>query len=449
MRDLLSEIEQRLDRPTSRGLAAAVSRAVSDRVLAPGAKLPPIRTVAAELALSPTTVSAAWSQLARSGVIRTDGRRGTTVADGAAGGDRYKRALGRPVSLAQDLSTGVPDGDLLPGLGRVLSTLQTAGTPSSYLEGPVLPDLEALLRQDWPYTPEALTVVDGAMDALDLVTRTLLRFGDRVVVEHPGFPPVVDLLEALNIEVLGVPVDEEGLAPDALGAAIARAPVSAVVLQPRAQNPTGVAMTRGRARQLADVLRTAGALVVEDDSTHGLSTSPPVSLGEWLPERTLHIRSFSKSHGPDLRLAALSGSAQHVHALESRRHLGQGWSSRLLQRILVGLLTEPAAVAAVERARDIYDERRNLLVDALAAHHIAVGGAEGLNVWVPVHDEASAIVRLASQGIGVSAGAPFAVLPEPRGFIRVTAGLVRDGHAELGAAIAEAALTTGWGSRAR
>jgi len=78
-----------------------------------------------------------------------------------------------------------------------------------------------------------------------------------------------------------------------------------------------------------------------------------------------------------------------------------------------------------------------------------VGGAEGLNVWVPVQDEASAIVRLASQGIGVSAGAPFAVLPEPRGFIRVTAGLVRDGHPELGAAIAEAAQTTGWGSRAR
>ncbi|HET8561869.1 MAG TPA: aminotransferase class I/II-fold pyridoxal phosphate-dependent enzyme [Marmoricola sp.] len=449
MRDLLSEIEQRLDRPTARGLAAAVSRAVSERALAPGTKLPPIRTVAAELALSPTTVSAAWSQLTRSGVVRTDGRRGTTVADGASGGERYKRALGKPVSLAQDLSTGVPDGALLPGLGRVLSTLETAGTPSSYLEGPVLTDLEALLRHDWPYEPEALTVVDGAMDALDVVTRTQLRFGDRVVVEHPGFPPVVDLLEALNIEVLGVPVDDEGLDATALAAALARAPVAAVVVQPRAQNPTGVSMTLRRAEHLAAVLRPSDALVIEDDSTHGLSRTPAISLGEWLPDRTLHIRSFSKSHGPDLRLAALSGNSQRVHTIEARRHLGQGWSSRLLQRILVGLLTDPEAVAAVDRARDVYDERRTLLVDALAAHEVEVGGEEGLNIWVPVHDESAAIVRLASQGIGVSAGAPFAVLPEPRGFIRVTAGLVPDRHAEIATVIAEAAHTGGWGSRAR
>jgi DNA-binding transcriptional MocR family regulator len=106
-------------------------------------------------------------------------------------------------------------------------------------------------------------------------------------------------------------------------------------------------------------------------------------------------------------------------------------------------------VAAVDRARDVYDERRTLLVDALAAHDVEVGGEEGLNIWVPVHDESAAIVRLASQGIGVSAGAPFAILPEPRGFIRVTAGLVRDRHAEIATAIAEAARTGGWGSRAR
>jgi DNA-binding transcriptional MocR family regulator len=82
-------------------------------------------------------------------------------------------------------------------------------------------------------------------------------------------------------------------------------------------------------------------------------------------------------------------------------------------------------------------------------HGLAVGSGEGLNLWVPVRDESAAIVTLASQGIGVSAGAPFAVLPEPRGFIRVTAGLVRDGYAELAAVIAGAAGSGRWGARAR
>lgn len=449
MRALLSALEERLDEPSSRALATAVSRAVADGALAPGTKLPPIRTVATELALSPTTVSAAWSLLARSGIVATDGRRGTTVLDTTvANGGRYRRALDRPATLAMDLSTGVPDEALLPTLGGVLADLERAGTPSSYLEDPVLPELAALLRDDWPYDAEQLTVVDGAMDALDLVTRSLLRFGDRVVVEHPCFPPLIDLLDALSVDVVGVPVDDEGLDPPLLADAL-KAPVAAVVLQPRAQNPTGVTMSRPRAEELARLLEPTKALVVEDDSVHGLSSVPALSLGAWLPSRTLHIRSFSKSHGPDLRLAALSGPADLLRALDARRHLGQGWSSRLLQRILVGLLTDPGAVAQVVDAGREYARRRRLLVDALAARQVPVGGTEGMNIWVPVQDESAAIVRLASQGVGVSAGAPYAVLPEAQGFIRVTAGLVRGGHDELADQVAAAAHTVAWGARAR
>lgn len=448
MRATLSALEERLEHPTARGLAAAVSRAIADGALPPGTKLPPIRAVATELALSPTTVSSAWGLLARSGAVRTDGRRGTTVLDTAgAGAGRYRRALDQPAPLALDLSSGVPDEALLPTLTDVLAHVERAGTPSSYLEDPVVPELAALLRADWPYDPPTLTVVDGAMDALDLVTRTALRVGDRVVVEHPCFPPIVDLLEALAVDVVGVPVDDQGLDPEALAAAL-QGPVRAVVLQPRAHNPTGVTLTRSRAEELAALLRPTAALVVEDDSAHGLSPTPALSLGEWLPERTVHIRSFSKSHGPDLRLAAMSGPADLMRAVDARRHLGQGWSSRLLQRILVGLLTDPAATAQVETARKVYGERRALLVDALARHGVEVAGGEGLNIWVPVEDETAAVVRLAGQGIGVGAGAPFAVLPS-RGHIRVTAGLVRDAHEELAERIAEAAHTVSRGARAR
>jgi DNA-binding transcriptional MocR family regulator len=253
-------------------------------------------------------------------------------------------------------------------------------------------------------------VVDGAMDSLDLVSRSLLRFGDRVVVEHPCFPPLLDLLESIGVEVAGVPVDAEGLRPEPLTAAL-RSPIAAVFLQPRAQNPTGASMTEQRARDLAPILAQAGLPVVEDDSAGAVAASAPISLGQWIPDQVIHIRSFSKSHGPDLRLAAMSGPSELLREIIHRRQLGQGWSSRLLQRVLLSLLTDADAIADVNHARDEYTRRRDALVSALNARDVEVTGGDGLNLWVPVHDESAAIVRLASQRVGVTPGTPFDILP--------------------------------------
>ncbi|MHA6628067.1 aminotransferase-like domain-containing protein [Pseudonocardia sichuanensis] len=447
--ELLSEIEQRLEHPTARDLAHAVGRAISDGVVAPGAKLPPIREVATQLALSPTTVSAGWALLTRAGTIRTDGRRGTTVvgrAEPRAG--RYRQALEHETRFRIDLSTGVPDAALLPSLTGALAALTTAGTPGSYLDEAVLPELREVLRADWPYDAAELTIVDGAMDGLDLVARSVLRFGDRVAIEDPCFPPLVDLLEAVGAQIVALPVDDDGPAPDALADAL-RSPLAAVVLQPRAQNPSGVSLAPDRAHTLAGLLEGTSTLVVEDDSAGATSVSPPTSLGSRLPDRTVHVRSFSKSHGPDLRLAAMSGPGDVLAAVAARRQNGQGWSSRLLQRILLNLLTDHAADAAVAAARHEYARRRRLVVDALAAAGVAVGGTDGINIWVPVHDESAAIVRLASQGIGVTPGTPFTVAPSAQDHIRVTVGLLADGHAEVAEQIAAAARTSGWRSRGR
>ncbi|MCU1537849.1 MAG: transcriptional regulator, GntR family with aminotransferase domain, partial [Humibacillus sp.] len=305
MRPLISALEERLDAPTARGLAQAVSRAIRDGELSAGDRLPPIRSLAAELMVSPTTVSAAWQLLARSGTIRSDGRRGTTIApDGRHGGERYTRALRHESEVSLDLSTGVPDPELLPSLTPALALLPSRGAPTSYLDDPVLPRLREAVLADWPYAAEALVVVDGAMDALDLVTRTLLRPGDTVLVENPGFPPLLDLLEDRGVDIVGLPLDETGISAAALEAALDRRP-AALFLQPRAQNPTGVSMSPTRARRLAGLLGGHDVMVVEDDSSGPISSSPPISLGTWLPDRVLHIRSYSKSHGPDLRLAVV------------------------------------------------------------------------------------------------------------------------------------------------
>ena len=451
MRSLISSLEERLDTPTAKGLAQAVSRAIRDGELAAGDQLPPIRRLAEELMISPTTVSSAWQLLARSGTIRSDGRRGTTVAPtGRGGGERYSRALRHESEVTVDLSTGVPDPALLPGLAAVLARMPGRSTPTSYLDDPVLAQLREVLARDWPYAAEDVVVVDGAMDALDLISRTLLRPGDTVLVESPGFPPMLDLLEDRGVEMVGVPLTETGLDLESVESALARRP-AAVFLQPRGQNPTGVSLTPTRARRLAALLKGHDVIVVEDDSSGPISSSTPISLGQWIPEQVLHIRSYSKSHGPDLRLAAVSGPDSLLSPVRHARALGQGWSSRLLQHVLAALLEDPEAVREVARARAEYARRRELVVGRLRQLGIDVPGTDGLNIWVPVRDESAAVLRLASQGIAVTPGSPFAVESRPgsEGHVRVTTGLVRDGHTELADRIADAARAGAWAAQQR
>lgn len=450
MRNVVSTIEERLESLTARGLAQAVSRAIRDGELEAGQQLPPIRTVAKELMLSPTTVSAAWQLLARSGSIRSDGRRGTTVAQLGSHGGRYVRALSHESDVTVDLSTGIPDAELLPDLSAALASVDGAATPSSYLDDPVLPDLRSAILADWPYAASDLLVVDGAMDALDLIVRALLRPGDVAVVEDPGFPPVLDLLEARGIDVVGVPLDESGMTVDGLEQALAKRP-AAVFVQPRGQNPTGISMSPTRARRLARVLSGSGAFVVEDDSAGDVAASRALSLGQWLPDQVLHVRSFSKSYGPDLRIAALSGPTELLAPVQRTRALGQGWTSRLLQHVLASLLRDPRATSRVERARGEYARRRDLVVRRLAERGVEVPGTDGLNIWVPVRDESAAVLRLASRGIAVTPGSPFHVDPQrgPAGHVRVTTGLVRTDQESVADLIADAALVGAWTAQHR
>jgi DNA-binding transcriptional MocR family regulator len=434
---------------SARGIAAAVSRLVTAGDLPVGARLPTVRDVARELGVSPTTVSEAWRSLSRAGAIETRGRSGSFVAAPVLPRQRlrYAQLHGLLTGVERDFSTGVPDYALLPNLTESLERIGDAQLTTSYLEGPVLPPLERVLRQRWPYPVEQLTVVDGALDALDRVTATLVRFGDHVLVENPAFPPVLDLLQAVGATVVGVPIDDHGLRPDALGEALKAYDPVAVYLQPRAHNPTGVSLTARRVAELADVLAAYPEVtIVEDDHAGDIATAPPVSLGTRLPDRTVHVAGFSKSHGPDLRLAALGGPAALITAVADRRLLGPGWSSRLLQAVLFDLLTSADAVARVAAARDVYADRRAALLAALAAHGATATAADGINLWLTVEDQQMAMLALAAHGIAVAPGAPFEVTPLGAEHVRVTVGLIRDGFDELAQILASAAGATARGS---
>jgi DNA-binding transcriptional MocR family regulator len=229
-----------------------------------------------------------------------------------------------------------------------------------------------------------------------------------------------------------------------------------VLLQPRAQNPTGASMTPARVEALARVIRSASddlsldLVVIEDDHSGLISTEGDVTLGTHLPDRVVHIRSFAKSHGPDLRIAAMGGPRELIDRIMARRMLGPGWTSRLLQSILLDLLTDGAAIDAVAEARRAYYTRQRALGDALRSRGVPVAHADGINLWMPVISERSTLVQLAAAGIRVAGGTPFLAAANgspvagaplaPEGeFVRVTVGVVRDDAASVADALASAA----------
>jgi DNA-binding transcriptional MocR family regulator len=271
-----------------------------------------------------------------------------------------------------------------------------------------------------------LTVVDGALDALDRIAQVVVHLGDRVVVEHPTFPPLLDLLERLGAVVIGVPLDDEGVCLDDLERALASSP-TALFLQPRAQNPTGITMTARRARDIARLVGRSvdgsRLVIVEDDHSGDIAQGDPVSVGQHLPSQTVHIRSYSKSHGPDLRLAAVAGAGEVIIAAANRRMLGPGWSSRILQAVLFELLDDSSTLRALEHARREYADRRRRVVEILSAAGVTTTGNDGINLWVHVDDERAALVSLAAQGIGAAPGEPFLVDDHPPA-LRLTVGLL-------------------------
>ncbi len=439
----LASLEDR----TPSGIAGAFSRAIRAGDLLPGDRLPTVRAVAAELGVSPATVSAAWQALRRTGAVVSRGRAGTYVQDIPTPwlSPRQRELVGAgPDGLRLDLSRGTPDPRLLPSLAPALQRVsQRAGT-LTYQDEPVLPELRAVLTASWPYSAEALTVVDGATDAVTRTLEQIVRYGDRVVLESPTFPPFFDLVETLGGEIVPVELDDRGIRPEALRKALAARPV-AVILQPRAHNPTGVAMDAARVGQLARVLRRAAhgmPWVIEDDHSAGISTSPDVTLASLLPEKVVHIRSYSKSHGPDLRIAAMSGPAELIDRIVARRMLGPAWTSRMVQTILLDLLTSSQSLDEVGEARRQYFARQRTIVTELTALGVPVAAPDGINLWLPVRDERAALVHLSASGIRVAGGTPF--LAGDAGatpYVRVTSGLVSpDDASEVAAALAEAII---------
>ncbi len=183
--------------------------------------------------------------------------------------------------------------------------------------------------------------------------------------------------------------------------------------------------------------------VIEDDHSGDAAGVALASVSALRPGRSLLIHSYSKSHGPDLRIAAIGGAAAPIRQLERRRSLGPSWTSRLTQQILLEMLTDPEIEAQVALAASTYKQRRTLFVNALGSHGVVIPVGAGLNMALPVRDEQSAVIYLAAHGIGAAPGRPFLVDAINYDFIRLSIGSYTGDPVTLAATVAAATRAGG------
>ena len=396
-------------------LARSIEEAVRDGRLEPGDALPTVRGLAHARGLSPTTVASAYRTLRQRGLLVAEGRRGTRVSGMPP---VALRAVSPVPAHTRDLATGNPDPALLPPLGEALSRIDPS--PHLYAESHALPALVREAQRQFArdgIRAEHVVVTSGALDGIERVLESRLRPGDRVALEDPAFTSVLDLCGALGLVPVPVRIDEEGLDPDDLARVLERG-VAGMVVTPRAQNPTGAALSPARVRALRRVLRAhPDVLLLEDDHAGVVAGAPALTLSEGRAHWAV-ARSVSKALGPDLRLSLLAGDAETLARVEGRQRIGSRWVSHLLQRLVVELWSDAGVRRSLGRAERRYTKRRDALVAALAARGIASRGRSGLNVWIPVAEETAVVQSLLERGFAVAAGERFRIESGPA--IRVT-----------------------------
>ncbi|MGH8901607.1 MAG: aminotransferase class I/II-fold pyridoxal phosphate-dependent enzyme [Egibacteraceae bacterium] len=406
------------------GIVASVEDGVTRGQLAPGAVLPPVRALAASLGISPATVAAAYQRLRSRGVVVSAPRRGVRVAPRPPLSIRAAEPV--PAGV-RDLASGNPDPRLLPRL--LTHHDQQAVTPRLYGEPSMLPALADLARAQLETDGIRAThvaVTSGAMDGIERVLGAHLRPGDCVAVEDPGYTGVLDLLRAMGLEPAGIRLDERGPLPDRL-AAVLSGGACALILTPRAQNPTGAALDAERAGEVAAVLEThPDVLVIEDDHAGPVAGAAyrTTTTGR---RRWAVVRSVSKSLGPDLRVAVLAGDPITLRRVEGRQRLGPGWVSGVLQQLVADLWADGAVTAQLTEAASAYAARRAALIAALAAHDLRAAGASGLNVWVAVPEEGAVSSGLLRAGWAVQPGEPYRLASPPA--VRITTAALTEPEA--------------------
>jgi len=416
----------RLDRDTSRPLRAQLEQelrgAIRDGRLAAGSRLPPTRSLAADLGVSRRLVVDSYAQLLAEGYLTSRAGAGTFVAAAAI------RPAATPVAssahvLRYDFFPGSPDLSGFPR-GPWLRAQRTVlrEAPDSALGYPDprgAPELRRALaghlrRVRGVVADEGTVLIcAGAAQAVSLLAGVLGE-GAEVAVEDPGLPLHREILSAAGLALSALPVDEQGAHVQALEHLYP----AAVLVTPAHQSPTGTALSAGRRGALLAWARSREVLVIEDDydAEFRYDRQPLGALQGLAPDRVAYMGTVSKTLAPALRLGWLVLPEPLVEALVQAKRLADAGSPTLEQLALAQLIESGDYDRHLRQARRRYRARRDALVAAVARH---LPGARVTGVAAGLH----AIVRLprAVDGIALmqaAASRSVGVYPLGYGYLR-------------------------------
>ncbi len=432
-------------------IARGISGDVRRGRLKPGDSLPGSRTLATELGVHRNTVLAALRELEAEGWIEAEARI-TRVARNLPAVPKSeplpKSGLGfdlvAPPPLADlappgwkglDLAGGLPDPRLIPveELGRALRrALKARPTLLDYGSSLGEPRLRAALAsllgevRGLACPPEQLMITAGSLQAVDLAARLLIRPGDRVGVEDPGYPPVWQTLRAAGAELVPLPVDREGLCVEHLDTLL---PLRAIYLTPHHQFPTTVTLSAARRLRLLDLARRHRIALLEDDYDFEFHFEGrpvlPLASGD-SGGVVVYMGTLSKILAPGLRLGWVAGPKALVEALGGQRRMGDLHGNRVMEGAVAEFIEDGLLQRHARKMRRVYAERREALLEALDRHLaqalevVPTGG--GLSLWAhtaPGVDPGAWAARAQAAGVLVMPGRRFDFLGRKIPFLRL------------------------------
>jgi DNA-binding transcriptional MocR family regulator len=360
--------------PLYRALADALADDVAAGRLRPGTRLPTHRELADRLGVTIGTVTRGYAEAARRGLLAGEVGRGTFVRGGVgvepvaafgvpAGGDLIDLSLNHPPPLAEavvarTLASLARRGDL----ARLLDYAPAEGA-LAHREAGARWVAEAGIR----VPAEQVLVAGGSQHALTAVFATVAGPGDLVLTEALTFAGVKALAALLRLRLQGLPMDEQGLLPDAFEAACRGGGVKALYCIPTIQNPTGAVLPEARRREVARIARAHGVLVVEDD-VHGLlAPDAPPPIATLAPESVCYLLGTAKTLAPGLRTGFLVAPSALVPRLAAAVRATTWMAAPLMAEVVSRWIADGTARDILKQRRDEARARQRLAAARLKA----------------------------------------------------------------------------------